>query len=288
MGINGFLLIDKECDWTSRDVCNKVSRLFSKAKVGHIGTLDPFATGLMIVAVGEATKCLPYISDDKKTYIAELKLGQKTSSGDISSDVIETKEVPLLNDDKIKDILSSFLGESEQIPPMASAIHYNGQKLYQLYREGIKVDVPPRKIKIYKMKLISYIDNVIKFEVCVSKGTYIRTLGEDIANKLNTVGHLISLRRTSINEISLQNAIKLSQITDNSLISINDMMVNFISVVMVNKSYENDVRNGVDLSLENNEEHLLIISEDKTPIAFYGKINKGKYHCLRGINIENN
>lgn len=288
MGINGFLLIDKDKDWTSRDVCNKISRLFNTKKVGHIGTLDPFATGLMIVALGEATKCLPYISDDKKRYITTLKLGEKTSTGDLTGNLVETKDIPLLNEEKIKDVLSSFLGKSKQTPPMCSAIHYNGQKLYTLYQQGIEVDVPSREIEIYDINFISYVNNEIKFDVLVSKGTYIRSLGEDIANKLETVGHLIELRRTQINEIDVENAFKIDQVDINNVTSINDMMINFLPLHMVDKKAALDVKNGIDLSLEINSEKVLIINEDKTPIAFYGKIDNSKYHCLRGLNIENN
>lgn len=288
MSVNGFALIDKESDWTSRDVCNKLGHIFSCKKVGHIGTLDPFATGLLVVAFGEGTKCLPYISDDKKTYIATLKLGEETSSGDLTGEVISHKEIPSLSKTNVLKTLKSFLGQQEQVPPMSSAIHYKGQKLYSLYRQGIKVDIPPKKIEIYDIDLISFENNQICFKTTVSKGTYIRVLGEDIAKKLGTVGHLVELRRTKINDISVEHALKINEIQENSLIPLKELMSHFVAIVILNKEQENKAIHGMEMNLDFNEDKIMVVSSLGQPIAFYGKIKKGKYTCLRGFNFGNN
>ena len=182
---SGFILINKKEGVTSRSVDNKIQRLFHTRKVGHLGTLDPFASGLLIIAVDKGCKSLPFIDDSYKTYQAKLLLGKKTSSGDLTTEVIEEKDVPNFNINDVEKVFNSLLGESEQIPPMASAIHLNGDRLYDLHRKGIKADIPARKIFIKELKIIKISAKQVDFSVICSKGTYVRTLGEEIANRLN-------------------------------------------------------------------------------------------------------
>ena len=190
---NGFLLVDKESEYTSRDVCNIIAKIYDAKKVGHAGTLDPFATGLLIVGLNNATKALTYIEGQHKTYEAVLSLGEKTSSGDHTDEIVETKKVPELNEENIKNVFACLIGESEQTVPITSAVHVNGRKLYQYAHLNQDVELPKRTIDIKELKLISFDEKSIKFETTVSKGTYIRVLGETIAERLGTVGHLSSL-----------------------------------------------------------------------------------------------
>ena len=217
--IDGFLFINKEQGLTSRKVCNQISFKFGEKKVGHIGTLDPFATGLLIVTLGKGNKAGSFLEKSKKTYVAELKLGIKTSTGDCTGDVISSNAVPELNEDSIKEVLETFLGKIKQIPPMTSAIHVNGTKLYKLAHKGIEIERKPRNIEIFNISLLRYENGILDFSCTVSKGTYVRTLGEDIAKALGTLGHLISLRRISIGKWLLHYAKKVDEINEDDILS---------------------------------------------------------------------
>ena len=152
--MNGFFYIDKQSDWTSRDVCNKVQKIFNLPKVGHIGTLDPFATGLLIVCVGSGTKASTFFNDDEKEYIATLSLGAKTSSGDLTGEVVEEKSVEPFSEDDIHNAFKALTGEITQVIPMTSAVHVNGVKLYQYLHQGIEVERPTRKVMVKNIYLL--------------------------------------------------------------------------------------------------------------------------------------
>lgn len=281
--MNGILLIDKPVGWTSHDVCKKISHMLGKAKIGHSGTLDPFATGLLIIAVNKATKALLYSNFSYKTYVATLSLGKKTSTGDLTSDVIEEKEVPSLTKEDIEKVLESFIGQSEQIPPMTSAKHFNGVKLYKYAQQGIEVDRPSQKIDIKYIKLLDYKDNQITFQCLVSSGTYIRVLGEDIATKLNTVGHLTSLRRIAfgINEqIDVSKAIKIEDVSLDKVAN----MIDFIDLphVEINEETAKKVLYGQIIKLDQKEDKVLLINKNEA-LAVYAKIDEDKYKCERGL-----
>ena len=222
--MNGYLLIDKSKDWTSRDVCNKVQHFFHEKKVGHSGTLDPFATGLLIVCLGSATKTIPLWEEADKEYLAELKLGNKTDTGDETGNIIDSGPVANITTNMIKEIFLSLLGESEQVPPMTSAVHVNGRKLYTYFHQGREIERKPRKIDIKSCDLVSFFDNTIVFKCRVSKGTYLRTLGETIADKLGTVGYLSNLQRTKIGDVGLERSIPLDQLNELSIISVEEML----------------------------------------------------------------
>ena len=194
---------------TSFYVVKNIRRIIKDKKVGHGGTLDPFAEGVLIIGTGKDTKKLSSIINDDKVYIAELNLGIKTNTLDPEGDITVEKIVPDLTKDKIKKVLKSFLGESLQVPPMYSAKRINGQRLYKLARKNIKVKREPISIFISDIRLIDYKKNIITFSVRCSKGTYIRVLGKDIAGKLNTVGSLKSLTRTSVGVFSIKDSIKI-------------------------------------------------------------------------------
>lgn len=287
---DGFLLIDKEVDCTSRDVCNIIMKKLNIKKVGHAGTLDPFATGLLIVGINNATKALSYIEGQYKTYEATLLLGEKTSSGDHTDEVIETKEVPELNENIINDVFSSLIGESEQTVPKTSAVHVNGRKLYHYAHLNQEVELPKRIIDIKELSLVSYKKNVLKFVATVSKGTYIRVLGETIAEKLGTVGHLIALRRTKILDIDISKAKKVFDVNENDIINVADILKIFMPVKTLDNEEEiKKGRHGGKLSLKlfPQKDDLFCLTDNKNnAIAIYKYSEMGYYECLRGLSRE--
>ena len=218
--MDGIILINKEKKYTSHDVVAKVKKIL-KVKVGHIGTLDPNATGILPLLLGNATKISKYLINHNKEYIAELKLGVKTDTADGEGKVIAEKQVNLEEifeniNESIQQILNSFVGKTLQKPPMYSAIKVNGKKLYEYARKNEKVEVKSRQIEIYKMELIKLDlkENIIKFKVRCSKGTYIRTLCEDIAEKLNTYGYMKELQRTEVGDFKIENAITIGELEE--------------------------------------------------------------------------
>jgi len=222
--INGLLLIDKPLGYSSNQALSKIKWIFSAQKAGHTGTLDPLATGLLPICLGEATKFSSHLLNSEKTYEASIKLGWKSSTGDAEGKLTESKiiSIPL---DELEEVLSSFVGLSNQTPPMFSALKHKGQPLYKLAREGVKIERQQREIKISELKLLRYQKNIIKFAVSCSKGTYIRTLAEDIANKLGMDGYLIDLRRTKIGNLNVQDALSLDKIEAISADKRNDFIM---------------------------------------------------------------
>lgn len=185
--MDGIILINKPKEWTSHDIVNKVKKILNE-KVGHTGTLDPMATGVLPLLVGKGTLCSKYLINHNKTYKVKLELGKKTDTADTEGKIVEEKEVTnkMLEKTVIKEVLNKFLGKQEQIPPIYSAIKVNGKKLYEYARKGKTVEIKPRQIEIYSIELLSINKKLkqIEFEVSCSKGTYIRSLCEDIGNKL--------------------------------------------------------------------------------------------------------
>ena len=205
--MDGIIVINKSKGCTSHDVVNKVKRIF-KTKVGHTGTLDPNATGVLPILVGQGTKLSYYLIEHDKEYICTLKLGQKRDTADSEGSVIEEREVTenCLKEDNVNNILRTFLGVQSQIPPMYSAIKVKGKKLYEYARKGESIEIKPRTIEIYNIELISINkeEKEIRFKVKCSKGTYIRSLCEDIAEKLETVGYMKELERTVVGKINVE------------------------------------------------------------------------------------
>ncbi len=279
--LSGSLLINKEIGLTSRQEVNNISRKLGEKKAGHIGTLDPFAVGLLIVLLGSSTKISPFLEVMDKTYIATLKLGSKTNTGDLTGETIETKEIPELTKAKICEVLQGFLGKSTQIPPIFSALKVNGQPMYKYARKGIDIERKPREIEIFKIYLVSFEKDEITFLAKVSKGTYIRTLGEDIAEKLGTVGHLTKLTRTEIGPYSLINAKKSSEITEEDLIPISKMLAH-LKTFEVDGELARKALNGMHFRLPINDESILLKDKDGI-IALYKRDSKGVYGCVRGL-----
>ena len=201
--------INKPIGWTSFDVVKKIRNITKLKKVGHGGTLDPFADGVLIIGVGKGTKLLTDIVNEKKSYNATLFLGEETDSLDNEGEIVKRKSVPKLNEDLVIKILNSFLGRYIQKPPMFSAKKVNGVRLYELARKKIEVERDDQNCTIYDISLKGIESNVIEFAVTCSKGTYIRVLGSDIAKKIGTVGYLTKLTRTSIGKHSLSKSLTI-------------------------------------------------------------------------------
>ena len=258
--MQGILIINKPQGFTSQDVVSKTKKILNIKKAGHTGTLDPMATGVLPVLLGNYTKLSKYLIEHDKTYIATLKLGQKTDTGDIEGNIIQSDLVKKenLNIDNVKKVLESFLGKQKQIPPMYSAIKVNGKKLYEYAREGKSIEVLPRDIEIYNIDLLN-IDNLeITFEVSCSKGTYIRVLCEDIATRRDTIGTMSVLKRTIVDKFNIENAITFeelelnlnnSEFFKNNLFKMEDLFKDIPKIVL-NKRKKELFLNGVMLTFE--------------------------------------
>jgi len=203
--------IYKPIGWTSFDVVKKLRGITRDKKVGHGGTLDPFAEGVLVIGTNADTKILTEISGTIKSYRAILTLGEETDTLDIDGKIINTCPVPILDEKKVKSVLNDFLGESEQVPPMYSAKKVNGVRLYKMARKNQFIKRKPSPINIYDIKLNHIEENQIDFSVTCSKGTYIRVLGLEIAKKLGTVGHLTQLTRTAVGEYRIHDSVRLTE-----------------------------------------------------------------------------
>ena len=210
--MDGIFNIYKEKGFTSHDVVAIVRRTIHMKKVGHTGTLDPDAEGVLPVCVGKATKLSDVIMDGRKSYRAMLRLGITTTTEDASGEVLETKEVDF-NEDRIREVVASFIGRLEQVPPMYSAVKVNGKKLYELAREGKEIERKSRTIEVYDIRIRQFLPpDRVEIDVDCSKGTYIRTLCSDIGKALGCGGHMAELLRTRTGAFSLENAIKLEEL----------------------------------------------------------------------------
>ena len=196
--VHGILLLDKPSGRTSNQVLQSVKRLFRAAKAGHTGSLDPLATGMLPICFGAATRISSFLLEARKSYAVTAKLGAATDSGDAEGTITAQGSRPDLDTIRVREILEGFAGESAQIPPMHSALKHQGRRLYELARQGVEVERPPRPVHIAAIELLAYDRSELQFTVTCSKGTYIRTLVEDIAKEMGTLGHVVALRRTSV------------------------------------------------------------------------------------------
>lgn len=260
--MNGVILINKQKGISSFGVVAKVRKILNIKKVGHSGTLDPEAEGLLPILVGNGTKISKYLIEHDKIYIAKLKLGIKTDTADSEGNILEKKNFKLdkNNVNKYNNIFKTFLGKSKQIPPMYSAIKVNGKKLYEYAREGKEIKIKERDIEIYNIDILSinYDENEIEFSVSCSKGTYIRTLCEDIAKSLGTIGYMSSLKRTKINDFKIEDSITLDELEKNKddilylkekFISVEEIFKNK-SEIILNDRKKDLFLNGVKLTFK--------------------------------------
>ena len=223
--MDGIILINKEKGYTSHDIVNKVRKKLNIKKVGHAGTLDPLATGILPILIGKGTKLSKYLIEHDKTYIANIKLGIKTATGDLEGDIIKKTENVNIDELAIKNLLKTFIGKQKQIPPMYSAIKINGKKLYEYARASENVEITPRDIEIYDIYLNNYDKEKqeVKITAHVSKGTYIRTLCENIAEKLGTIGTMKELERIKVNQFTIEKSVYIEGFKQEDIISIEEI-----------------------------------------------------------------
>lgn len=245
--MNGIVIVDKPQDWTSQDVTARLRRVFGTRRIGHGGTLDPMATGVLPVFVGRATRGVEFFEHAEKTYEAVLRLGLTTDTEDISGTVLEEREVSV-TPEQAEEVLRQFRGEIQQIPPMYSAIKVNGQKLCDLARKGRVVERQPRTITIHQLNLLEMGENTLRLRVHCSKGTYIRTLCKDIGEALGCGGCMESLRRVTAGEYTIEEAVPLQTLLDAEnpeafLRPVDSMFRNYPAVTLTEKQ-EKRCRNG--------------------------------------------
>ena len=274
--LNGIIVINKPKNYTSHDVVAKVKKLLNIKKVGHTGTLDPNATGVLPLLLNSGTKLSKYLIEHDKEYEVTLKLGIRTDTLDGEGKVLEKKEVDkkmLENTKQIEKVLNSFTGKQTQVPPMYSAIKVKGKKLYEYARKGENVEVQPRQIEIYNIELqkVDIKKQEIEFKVQCSKGTYIRTLCEDIATKLGTIGYMKELNRTKVGKFGLEEAItieKLEEYIENkkyedlNIITMEELLKEKEKIVLNEKNLEMFL-NGVKIKIENKTGIYRIYNENK-------------------------
>jgi tRNA pseudouridine55 synthase len=214
LDVHGIVLLDKPVGISSNRALQKVRGIFQARKAGHTGSLDPFATGMLPICLGEASKTAAYMLEAGKRYRATAHLGEATTTGDIEGDVIQTCPLPDMDSESFADVLESFVGEIEQVPPMYSALKFEGKPLYEYARAGIEIDRPARSVNIHEMELVDWQSPDLVFDVHCAKGTYIRTLAEDIAKKLGSCAHLTDLRRIVVEPFDDFSMVTLEQLHD--------------------------------------------------------------------------
>ena len=265
--MDGVIIINKPKQYTSHDIVNIVRKQLNTKKIGHTGTLDPNATGVLPILIGKATKISKYLVEHKKAYIATIKLGEKRDTGDSEGNIIEKDlEFKNIDKDRLEEVLESFLGKQKQIPPMYSAIKVDGKKLYEYARQGQTVEIKPRDIEIYSINLKSYKEDEIVFETECSKGTYIRVLCEDIAKELGTVGYMKELQRTAVNKFKIEQSIDLEninqEIVEKNLITIENIFNDKESIDLNDRKLELFL-NGVQLTYELEDNTYRIYNKNK-------------------------
>lgn len=268
--MDGIIITNKQKGYTSHDVVNKVKRIV-KEKVGHTGTLDPLATGVLPILIGKGTLCSKYLINHDKEYEVSLKLGVATNTMDAEGKILEEKEVDsnILEKCNVEKVLASFVGKQEQEPPMYSAIKVAGKKLYEYARKGEKVEVPKRKIEIYNIELIGIdkLNKEIEFKVSCSKGTYVRSLCIDISKALGTIGYMSDLKRLKVGNFNIKNSIVIDDSTDKSVIEKNIITVEELFKDKEKVELEQKklilFLNGVKLSNENKDDIYRIYSEKR-------------------------
>lgn len=276
------LYIDKPKGITSFKLCEKLRPVLGTKKIGHTGTLDPNATGVMIVLYDNSTKANQFIVSDTKEYIGKCKLGIETDTLDIDGNIIRSERLKMPSKEEILDVFNSFIGSYNQTPPMTSAIKVNGKKLYEYQRNNEEVEVKPRKVDILSLELLAMDEECFEFKCKVSSGTYIRSLLKDILDKLGVFGTLSELTRTRINDIKLEECDKLEEVLKGNfhIHNLYDVLSKRYKVYETNKP--EDIKNGKPLNIEFNDNELLVIDNEKNCLAIYRKENN-IFRSVRGL-----
>jgi len=274
--MDGLLIVNKDINMTSHDVVNIARKALKTKKIGHTGTLDPNATGVLVLAVGRATKLMKYFLNDNKTYIAEFLIGKAYDTDDVTGKLVAEKTTKDLSLDTVKNKLLSYLGESEQLPPDYSAVKIDGKKLYELARKNQVIDNKKlRKINIEDIKIfdIKRIDDTIllKTSLTVSKGTYIRSIARDLGYDLDNYGTLFSLVRTKVNEFSLEDANTISELKSGNFTLKSPFEYLDLPRITVSKNIEDEIEHGrfLDLKYFKAKKDTIVYSETNEPLAIY-------------------
>jgi tRNA pseudouridine55 synthase len=268
--INGFVIVDKPSGMTSHDVVHQIRKLANTRKVGHAGTLDPDATGVLVVGLGKATRLLTFIVADNKTYQATIRLGQSRTTDDAQGEIIETKSCENITSDLIKSEIEKFVGDIQQIPSSVSAIKIEGKRAYELVRLGQKVELAPRSVHISAIDVheVKEVEKFIDVQVTVhcSSGTYIRALARDLGNNLNVGGHIIGLRRTQSGQWSINNSHKLSELKTGNLpiISLAQVATSIFPSVTIGHEEKDELVHGRSVRIAHTPAEILAVV-DKTP-----------------------
>lgn len=282
--MNEVIIVNKEKGMTSRDVVNSLNKILKTKKIGHTGTLDPIAEGVLVVCIGQATKLCEVLTANYKEYVAEIKLGLSTDTMDITGSTLKKEKIHEYTEDEINNVLQSFLGKSIQEVPIYSAVKVNGKKLYEYARNNIEVELPKREIEITDIELLDYHDDLIKFRCVVSKGTYIRSLINDICLKLNTIGTMNKLVRTKQGIFKIENAYFLEDIKNGNYKSLDlkEVLQNYKQVNLNEKEYFR-VKNGQPLKNTYHEKYVVFLYNQKV-IAMY-KDNNGILKMFKMLDI---
>jgi len=275
------LYVNKPKGLTSFDVCFKLRKVLNTKKIGHTGTLDPNATGVMVILYDSSTKLNQFLVSDTKEYICEVLLGIRTDTLDIDGEIIEKKDTFMPKKEALNEVLNSFIGESLQTPPLTSAISVNGKRLYQYKKDNQEVEIPKRLVNIYEIELLDINEYTFTFRSKVSSGTYIRSLVKDILDKLNIIGTVKELQRTKIDNISLEECDKLEDIISGTYKVHNCLDILKNKYETINLIDPRLAINGRRLKLNTLNDTVLITSNNEA-IAIYQKDND-EYKCIRGL-----
>ena len=273
--INGLIVVNKPEGYTSRDVVNKLNHIFGTKKIGHTGTLDPIATGVLVCCIGSYTKLVNHLTSYDKEYITEIKLGIKTDTGDITGNVIEEDYNYDVNSDMILKVFKEFPKTYNQVVPKYSAVKINGKKLYEYARENIDIELPKREVNIYSLELLEFNNGIIKFKTKVSKGTYIRSLIEDLCIKLNVLGTMNSLLRTKQGNFDINMAVDLFDIDEHTHLLKTEEFLD-VNTYTLNKKLYDLVINGNMLKISISNGYYNLIYNNELIALYEFKYNEGR------------
>ena len=276
------LYIKKPKGITSFKLCQSLRPVFKTRAIGHTGTLDPLASGVMVVLIGKACKLNQFLVGHDKTYIATVKLGLRTTSEDIEGEIIEERECQMPDFEKIETCLNSFLGDSYQTPPLTSAIKVNGQKLYEYQRNNEEVELKPRPIHISKIRLLKVYEDTFKFEVTVSSGTYIRALARDVLAKLGLIGVISDLERVMLGKVRLEDCDDLEDVLKGVYQSHSPYEVLSQEYETIEVEDPKMILDGKHYFIDAKEEEILL-SHEKKALAVYRRLKDREYKCVRGL-----
>jgi tRNA pseudouridine55 synthase len=293
INVNGILLLDKRLGVSSNRALQEIRRLFNANKAGHTGSLDPLATGLLPLCFGEATKVSGMMLDDDKRYQVEIQLGVMTDTGDAEGQVLETKPIPEISTEQLASCLAHFTGEIEQVPPMYSALKHQGKKLYELAREGISVERKARQITIFEIKQLDFSTPFLTLEVFCSKGTYIRSLAEDIGHYFGCGGTVTKLRRLQAGQFQLANAYTLEQLMAMdketlfaSLIAV-DKPLEFMPAVSLSTEQSKLIQFGQTINLESEPIGMIRLYHENLFLGLGEILLNGKLAPRKLFNLNN-